>query len=106
MTAFTRVLDRYQLYLSRTIALLAGICVLSIFLYLVFLMLAVEHTAKRSSLQDSVATLTVEVSSLEAQYLKSVKSLSPEHAAALGFVMPDKVTPVFAHDDGHPLSLQ
>ena len=106
MTTFTRSIDLYQLYLSRAIALLVGVCAISVFLYVVFLMLAVEHTASRTAAQNNVDDLRTEVSALETQYLRDMEILTPERAAELGFIAPKDVTPVFAQDDGHPLSLQ
>ncbi len=106
MTTLTRRIDLYQLYLSRSIAALIGLCALSVFFYLVFLMLAVEHTASRTASQNKIDALTVEVSSLETSYLHDMEALTPGHAAELGFVTPTNVTPVFAQDGGHSLSLQ
>lgn len=106
MATLARRIDLYQLYLSRTIAVAGGICALSVFLYVVFLMLAVEHTAKHTALQNSIDSMTIRVSALETNYLKNMRSLTPARAAELGFVAPPTVTPVFAHNDGRPLSLQ
>lgn len=106
MTTLTRRLDLYQLYLTRAIAALIGICALSVFLYIVFLMLAVGHTASRTAARDSVDSLIVEVSALETSYLRDIEKLTPSHATELGFVRPDKVTPVYAQDARAPLSLQ
>lgn len=107
MTAtLIRRIDLYQLYLSRAIAALIGICALSVFFYLVFLMLAVEHTATRTTLQDKIDDLTVQVGSLETQYLHDMEKLTPARAQEMGLVPSSDVTPVFAQDGGHPLSLQ
>lgn len=106
MTTLTRRIDLYQLYLSRTIALLMGVCALSVFFYLVFLMLAVGHTASRTASQDAIDALTVDVSSLETSYLRDMETITPARATELGYVLPKDVTPVFAQDSGHALSLQ
>lgn len=106
MTTLTRRIDLYQLYLSRAIAALIGICALSVFFYLVFLMLAVEHTASRTASRDKVDRLTVEVSALETSYLHDMERLTPSRASELGLVTPKEVTPVYAQDARAPLSLQ
>ncbi len=106
MTTLTRGLDLYQLYLTRAIAALIGICALSVFLYVVFLMLAVGHTASRTAARDTVDSLTVEVSALETSYLRDMERLTPSYARELGFVRPSDVTPVYAQDTRAPLSLQ
>src|SRR5581483_5806180 len=98
MTALTRRIDLYQLYLSRTIAALMFICALSVFFYVVFLMVAVEHTAGRTVAQSKIDALTVEVSALETHYLSNMETLTPQRAAELGYVIPASVTPVFAQD--------
>jgi hypothetical protein len=99
-------LSLYQVYLSRTIAVLAGVCALSVFLYGVFLMLAIEHTATRTALQSQVDELTVHLSTLEAEYLRQTRALSPERAAELGFVAPKDTVAVFADSDARSLSLK
>lgn len=106
MTTLTKGLDLYQLYLSRAIAALIGICALSVFLYIVFLMLAVGHTASRTAARDKVDNLTGEVSALETSYLRDMERLTPARASELGFVHPSDVTPVYAQDARAPLSLQ
>ncbi len=105
MKTLTRRIDLYQLYLTRSIAALAGICVLSVFLYGVFLMLAVEHTASRTALQNKVDSLTVELGSLESQYLQQTREMTPERAHELGFVTPKDTAAVFADADTRSLSL-
>lgn len=106
MTTLTRSIDLYQLYLSRAIAVLVGVCALSVFFYLVFLMLAIGHTATRTQAQNKIDQLTAHVSTLETNYLRDMDTLTPARASELGFVTPTSVTPVFAQDTGHPLSLQ
>ncbi len=96
----------YQIYLSRSIALLVCVCALSVFLYCTFLMIAVEHTASRTAFQSKIDDLTLQLSTQETSYLSDMQELSPEHATALGYVVPDNVTPVFASTDGQPLSLK
>lgn len=102
----TTRLNLYQIYLSRTIAALSGICLVSVFLYGIFLMLAVEHTATRTAMQDRINELTVELSTLEAQYLTHTRALSPERAAELGFVKPTTTSAVFAGADVRSLSFR
>ncbi len=106
MTTLTRRIDLYQLYLSRAIAALIGICALSVFLYIVFLMLAVGHTASRTASRDKIDNLTAEVSALETSYLRDMEQLTPSRASELGFVAPSEIVPVYAGDARSPLSLQ
>jgi hypothetical protein len=102
----TKRLDVWQLYLSRSIAALVSVCALSVFLYVVFLMLAVQHTAARTSAQREVDALTVHLSGLETQYLAKTKELTPARAAELGFVQPHLVSAVFADTNARTLSFR
>lgn len=106
MKILTRRIDIYQLYLTRTIAVLAGVCALSVFLYGVFLMLAVEHTATRTALHEKVDELTAELGNLESQYLRGTRELTPERAYELGFVKPVDKSAVFADADARSLSIR
>lgn len=67
-------------------------------------MLAVEHTATRTTLQSQVDTLTIELGTLETQYLQQTRELTPERAHALGFVAPKDTAAVFASADARSLS--
>jgi hypothetical protein len=96
----------YQLYVTRSIALLMCVCAVSVFLYCTFLMLAVQHTASRTALQSKVDDLTLELSTQETQYLSDMKQLTPEHATELGYVVPTQVTPVFTDNSGETLTLR
>ncbi|HVY72911.1 MAG TPA: hypothetical protein VG984_02600 [Candidatus Paceibacterota bacterium] len=102
----TYKLALYQLWLSRSIAALAAVCALSVFLYGVFLMLAVEHTAARTALQTQVDTIVLHLSTLETEYLQQTRELSPERAAELGFVAPTETAAVFTNSDARSLSLK
>ena len=99
---------QYQLYLSRTIAVLAGVCALSVFLYGTFLLMAVAHTAARTTAQKQIATITGHLGDLEMNYLAATKTLTPEHAHELGFVAPASVAvaTVYASAGGHQLSMR
>ena len=96
----------YQIYVSRSIAVLAGICALAVFLYGVFLMIAVEHTATRTAVQSQVDALTLQLGSLETQYLTESRTLTPEYAAQLGYVTPTQTTAVFTDSDANSLSFK
>jgi hypothetical protein len=85
----------FQPYLPRIAAGLAGLCALAIFLYGVFLLLAVMHTAARTSVEKQIGTTVAALGDLEATYLAQTKSLTPEYAAALGFTAPSAVSVVF-----------
>ncbi len=85
----------YDTYIKRVIALLAGAIALAVFLYGGFLLGAVAHAAGRTAAEREVQRLSAEVSGLESTYLTETKGLSPERAAALGFVEPKNVATVY-----------
>ena len=91
-----KALALYHIYTPSIIASLAGIAGISVFLYGALLLGAVAHTAARTSAEKEVRNLSLAVSSLENQFLTETKSLSPERAAALGFVAPAAVATVYA----------
>ncbi len=91
---------RYDVYLVRTTVALAAVCALSVFLYSTFLLLAVVHTAERTDAQKQIAAITSHLSDLEGQYLATTQTLTPERAAALGFVAPAAVATVFTAPTG------
>ncbi len=91
-----RALALYNIYTPKVIAALAGIAGIAVFLYGALLLGAVAHTAARTSAEKEVRSLSVAVSSLENEFLTETKSLSPERAAALGFVAPAAVATVYA----------
>ncbi|MCX6820210.1 MAG: hypothetical protein NT019_02955 [Candidatus Adlerbacteria bacterium] len=102
----TKSLALYQVYLSRSIALLAGVCALSVFLYGTFLLLAVEHTAARTAIGKQVSETTLQLSTLEAEYLAKTKELTRASAVTLGFTTPVAVAAVFETGDARSLSLR
>jgi len=69
-------------------------------------MLAVEHTAARTALQNNIDDITLQLSAQETSYLSDMQKLTPEYATAEGYVVPATVTPVFASNDGNPLSFK
>ena len=87
----------YNIYAPRIIALLVGIVGVSVFLYGAMLLGAVAHTAARTSAEQEVRSLTASISSLESEFLAGTKAISPERAAALGFVHPQAVSTVYAN---------
>ena len=103
----TRVirLELYHAYLTRTAAVCAGLCALSVFLYGAFLLLAVSHAAARTQAMRGVAAIAQQVSSMEMRYLQATKELTPDRAVALGFVAPTETKTVFATAAAHALSL-
>lgn len=96
----------YQLYLGRAAAGLAAICAASVFLYGVFLLLAVAHTAARTDAQSKIEDMSACLSDMEAKYLAQTRALTPERAAELGFTMPAHVSTVYAQGPAHTLSLR
>jgi len=99
-------LHLYHLYISRTIAVSAAVCALSVFLYGVFLLQAVAHTAQRTGAERQITKLTSKLGELEVKYLSQTQALTPEQAAALGFVRPSSVDTVYATVPGSSLSFQ
>lgn len=95
-----------QTYLARAIAVLAVVCAVSVFLYGVFLLLAVSHTAARSAAQKHINAAAAHLGDLEMQYLSLTKNLTPERAHTLGFVPVASQTTVFAAGASHTLSLK
>ncbi|MEI7719853.1 MAG: hypothetical protein WCI89_01435 [bacterium] len=79
-----------QIYINRAYALLASVCAVSVFLYAVFLLLAVTHAAGQTTALRQVQKLSVEVSDMEMRYLMATKDISPDKALALGFVAPNR----------------
>ncbi len=67
----------------------------SLFLYGIFLLLAVSHTAARVEAKSQIEKLSSSVSALEMEYLTKTKELTPERAELLGFVPTTEVTTVF-----------
>ncbi len=84
------------MYVRRASALLAGIIGVSVFLYGALLLGAVAHTAGRTSAEGQVKKLSSAVSVLENTFFTETKALTPERAAALGFVSPQTVFSVYA----------
>ena len=94
----------YTPRLHQLSAIMAAIIACSLLLYGVFLLEAVGSTAKRASAEREIKTLTAELSTMQARYLAYTKEVSPERAAALGFVPSTDVSTVFATNP-QPLSL-
>lgn len=93
----THTLSLYQTYLTRTNALLAVVCAASVFLYGIFLLMAVVHTASRTAAEHRIKTLAAELGEMEMTYLTQQKAITPEHAEMLGFVSPRAVSVVYTN---------
>lgn len=104
----TKTFARYHLYLTRTAAVLIAVCALAVFMYGIFLLLAVEHAAVATAANNTIESLAAHVGDLEAQYLTATRAITPEVAAQLGFVAPDPsmVSTVFATASYNALSLR
>lgn len=96
----------YNQYARSAFAVLAGICAVSVFLYGVFLLEAVAHTASRARAANEIKSIKSHLSDLESQYLSATQSLTPERAQALGFVPPASVATVYAQGNTPVLTLQ
>jgi hypothetical protein len=96
----------YDVYTPRVAAVLAGACALSVFLYGIFLLLAVVHTTTRTSLEKQITAHMAMLGDLEAEYLAQTKNFTPERAQELGFAAPVAVTTVFAGGSAGALAQQ
>ncbi len=96
----------YTPYLNRLMATLAGIMALSLFLYGVFLLEAVAHTASRTEAERQIARYTSELSALETKYLTLTKDITLERAYEMGLEKPARVTTVYAGTDALSVSYQ
>jgi hypothetical protein len=95
-----------QIYINRAIALLAGVCALSVFLYATFLLLTVTHAASQTAIESQIQGLSAQVGDMETQYLVATKGITPDKALALGFTTPTDVSTVFATAGALSLSLR
>jgi hypothetical protein len=86
----------YDIYLTRAIAILAALCTLAVFLYGIFLLMAVAHTAARSTAQRKANEIAANLGDMDMQYLTQDRSLTPERAQALGLVRPSEVSTVYS----------
>jgi len=101
-----KTLALYNQYSRSAFALLACVCAVSVFLYGVFLLEAVGHTAGRARAGHAVSQLKSKLSDVESQYLVATQAITPARAQALGFVAPKTVTTVYATDSSHVLTLR
>lgn len=96
----------YNTYSRSAFAVLAGACALSVFLYGVFLLEAVGHTASRARAAQEIKHIKSGLSDLESRYLAATQALTPQKAAALGFVSPKDIATVYAKGNSTVLTLQ
>jgi hypothetical protein len=90
------VVTLYQAYAGRTVAALATVSAVAVFLYGALLLGAVSHAAGRTQAERELRSLGSSLGALESQYLAQTRAISPERAAAMGFVAPQSVSVVFA----------
>ena len=86
-------------------ALMAALCTLAVFLYGIFLLMAVAHTAARSTAQRKANEIAANLGDIEMQYLTQDKSLTPDRAQALGLVKPSEVSTVYTTADSRTLTI-
>ncbi len=99
-----RIAIQYNPYLTKLGALLAVVIAISALLYGIFLLEAVAHTAKRTSMGREIRELTSQIGMLQAQSLAMTREITPQHAADLGFTEPATVSTVFATEATRSLS--
>ena len=97
---------KIHFYGTRIMALCALIIALSAFLYGIFLLMAVERTAARSTAESSIQALSGHLAELQSQYLSETQALTPGRAAELGFVTPKKSDTLFAQAPSRTLSFE
>lgn len=97
---------QYQQYLKPIAAGLAGVCTLSVFLYGIFLLEAVIHTAARTTAEKQIRDIGSRLGSLEADYLAQNARMTPSRAEELGYVTPHSVVTVFATAQARSLSMR
>lgn len=95
-----KFLALYNAYATRTLAILATVCVCSVFAYGTFLLMAVAHAASLARVQDESNAIESRVSQLQARYLADSKNLTLERAYALGYVRPIAEVSVAADEVG------
>ena len=95
----------YERWARSGFALLAAVCAVSAFLYGVFLLEAVGHTANRARASQDIRELKSKLSDLESRYFSATVALTPAYASALGFVSPSNVTTVYATDESRVLTV-
>jgi hypothetical protein len=99
-----RIAIKYNPYLTRVGALLAVVIAVSALLYGIFLLEAVAHTAKRTSMGREIRELTSQIGMLQAESLALTRQITPEHARSLGFIEPSMVSTVYASEASRSLS--
>ncbi len=95
-----KFLALYNLYAARVAAALAVTCLVAVFAYGTFLLMAVAHAAELRVMQEEAAQTEGRVSMLQEQYLAQTRGLTLERAYALGFVEPLVQTAVSAAASG------
>jgi hypothetical protein len=86
----------YTPYVTRIIALCAIGIALSLFLYGIFLLEAVAHTAARAEAESSAVKVGAQLASLEMEYLEYARALTPQDAVDLGYTEPVAISTVYA----------
>ncbi|MBC7836903.1 hypothetical protein H7X87_03975 [Acetobacteraceae bacterium] len=92
----THIAIPYTPLLNRLALVMCACIVLSLFLYGIFLLQAVVHTAGRATAERRIDALATKTSALEVQYLAKTKELTPARAQALGFVPPASASVIYA----------
>ena len=95
----------YNTYLARTAVVLTILCTISVFLYGIFLLMAVTHTAGRTAAERQITNLSANLGDMEMQYLTDQKSLTQERALALGYVTPSNISTVYANAGAETLTI-
>lgn len=81
--------------MRRLSGLLACVCAVAVFLYGVFLLMAVSHAAQLSGIDRNIQMLTAQLSAEENTYLSEAQSLGPAAASAMGLIKPAAVSIVY-----------
>lgn len=96
MRPLSKAITLYNDHAQRAMITLAALCVVFVFMYALLLMGTVVHAAKQTAAGRELASLTEQVSELQAAYLDKTKNLTPDLALAMGFVEPRDTSAVYA----------
>ena len=76
----------FEFYCKLVMILSVIVIVISIFVYVTFLLLAVGRTEVRTNAEVSIKEVASDLGSVQAQYIVATQSITPQRATGLGFV--------------------
>ena len=94
-----------EFYCKLAAAFSVLVFVLSSCIYVVFLLFAVGRTEERARAEASIKEVGSELGGIQAQYIAATQTVTPERAAALGFVRPEPSAVIYIDDTVRTFSL-